>query len=219
MKRFLSFITASAIALIALGVFAHTFQAAAITYSSPEDVTAASSPVPPGIPNPRTAPESATDRGYVDPAPVIPASYPSRLFIPALKIDANVQDVGITARGSIGSPNNFTDVGWYDLGVTPGNPGTALIDGHVDNGLALAGVFKHLSDISDGDHVYITTHGGTKLDFLVTSVSIYDYQSVPLAQMMASSSGSQLILITCDGAWVGDQKTYDKRLVVTAELQ
>jgi sortase (surface protein transpeptidase) len=176
---------------------------------------ASASPVQP---DPTTKPSAPTDAGYTKPVPIIPPEYPVRFSIPALNIDAKVQDVGITASGAIGSPSNFTDVGWYEVGAVPGNPGVALIDGHVDNGLALAGVFKHLSDIAVGDHVYVTNHAGKKLDFVVTSVDAYDYQHVPLNTILDSTT-TGLALITCDGTWVGDRRTYDERLVVTAELQ
>src|ERR1039457_7041885 len=77
----------------------------------------------------------------------IPLSTPVRLVISALHIDAKVQDVGITKNGNMATPNNFTDVGWYKYGALPGEMGSAVIAGHVDDGLALPGVFKHLGDL------------------------------------------------------------------------
>src|SRR5581483_2097891 len=64
---------------------------------------------------------------------------PSRLVIPALSIDANVQYVGVTATGNMATPHGFADVGWYKLGTIPGNQGSAVIAGHVDNGLGMPG--------------------------------------------------------------------------------
>src|SRR5262249_51609088 len=88
------------------------------------------------------------------------SSDPARLIIPSLSIDANVQYVGVKKDGSMGTPDNFTDVAWYRYGTIPGQLGSAVIDGHVDNGLALAGVFKHLQDIKVGDDVYVGTKDG-----------------------------------------------------------
>ena len=191
-----------------MAVFAHTFTAAAV--GDP-----LSTGIYPGI----NEPSPATDSGYVKKVAVTPTSFPVRLSVPSLKINAAVQDVGITAKGAIGSPSNFTDVGWYEYGATPGKTGGAIIDGHVDNGLALAGVFKHLADIQVGAHIYIYTKGGSRLDFVVTGVTAYDYQSVPVMSILNPGSGVVgLSLITCDGNWVGDQKTYDQRLVVSAVL-
>src|SRR4051812_42948486 len=81
-------------------------------------------------------------------------SIPVQFSIPALTINAHVQQVGITAAGNMGVPSNFSDVGWYKNGVVPGHAGSAVIDGHVDNGLGLPGVFKHLGEIQKGDSIY-----------------------------------------------------------------
>lgn len=148
-----------------------------------------------------------------------PPGYPERLAIPALSIDAAVQDVGITAKGNMGVPDNFVDVGWYTYGAIPGQPGTAVIDGHVDNGLSLAGVFKHLDSIQTGDDIYVTNYAGQKLHFVVSDIEYYGYEDAPTNQIFNNdSNGAQLELITCSGTWVPDQKTYDERLVVTATL-
>ena len=189
---------------------------AAVTSESitPESLAASQTP----LATPALTAASPTDPGFLKKIVVIPPTYPLRFSIPSLGINAKVQYVGITAKGTIGSPSNFTDVGWYENSATPGLSGSALIDGHVDNGLGLPGVFKHLSNINVGDHVYITTEEGTNLDFLVSSVNSYNYQQVPLTDIMRSTD-SRLVLITCEGNWVGDQRTYDKRLVIVATLQ
>lgn len=145
-------------------------------------------------------------------------SPPVRLSIPRLTIDANVQKVGVTKAGAMGVPNNFTDVAWYKYGTTPGQVGSAVIDGHVDNGLSLAGVFKHLSDIKAGDDIYVETASSTKLHFVVQDVELYPYKEVPLEKVFNQNDAARLNLITCDGAWVAGEKTYDHRLVVYATL-
>ena len=139
------------------------------------------------------------------------------LSIPALSINAKVQEVGITTKGNIGTPNNFTDVGWYKYGPLPGNNGTAVIDGHVDNGLALPGVFKHLGNIKLGNDVYIITKEGKQLHFIVTDIATYDYNA-PTDQIFKQSDTPTLLLITCAGTWVNEIGTHNKRLVVTTTL-
>ena len=146
-------------------------------------------------------------------------SYPARLSIPAIGIDAAIQKVGLTAKGAIASPTNFTDAGWYKFSTLPGKQGSAILDGHVDNGLGLSGIFKHLSDVQKGEDIYVTTGNGTKLDFVVTSVDSYDYQHVPLETIMQLDDSARISLITCEGSWVSDQRTYNERLVVSAVLR
>jgi LPXTG-site transpeptidase (sortase) family protein len=146
------------------------------------------------------------------------ARYPSRLLVPAINIDAHVQKTGITVAGNMGTPTNFTDVAWYEYGVIPGDSGDAVIDGHVDNGLALAGVFKHLNSIKVGDDVYVINVAGDELHFVVSAIDSYDYKNVPVDQIFNGKGAKNLILITCGGTWVPGERTYDQRIVVTATL-
>lgn len=142
--------------------------------------------------------------------------YPARLSIPSLHVDALVQHVGVTTKGTMGVPNNFTDVAWYKLGTVPGFPGSAVIDGHVDNGLSLAGVFKHLDQVVAGDDIFVTAENGQVRHFIVTQTAVYPYESVPTDQLFNRADGTYLNLITCTGGWLASGKTYDHRLVVYA---
>lgn len=149
---------------------------------------------------------------------VAPGDAPARLAIPALGIDANVQQAGLTKAGAMGTPSNFTDVAWYKYGPAPGQAGSAVIDGHVDNGLSLAGVFKHLGDIKPGDDVYVTTESGQRLHFKVSDIEIYPYQDAPTDLIFNRDDAVRLNLITCDGTWVKGGHTYNERLVVYTTL-
>lgn len=146
-----------------------------------------------------------------------PASYPVRLLIPKLNIDANVQNVGVTKAGNMATPNNFTDVGWYKYGPLPGEMGSSVLAGHVNNGLALPGVFADLEKIGVGDDVYVTTQGGTKLHFVVSKIETFDYNAKD-TNVFTENDGKLLKLITCTGTWVSQIKTHNKRLVVTTVL-
>ncbi|HEV7121385.1 MAG TPA: class F sortase [Candidatus Paceibacterota bacterium] len=145
-------------------------------------------------------------------------SAPTRLSIPSIGVDANVQQVGLTSAGDMGVPSNFTDVAWYKYGPLPGTPGSAVIDGHVDNGLSLPGVFKHLDQIRAGDSIYVMTQSGQQLHFVVQSTQRYPYDAVPKEQLFAKSDTPRLNLITCSGTWMPNSKTYDTRLVVYTTL-
>ena len=149
---------------------------------------------------------------------VMPADYPVHLAIPSLKINAAMQYLGVNSKGALGVPNNFTDVGWYAAGTIPGDRGSAVIDGHVDNGLALAGVFKHLATIAIGDEILVTDHDGTIIHFAVTSIQSFDYKDAPVNMIFNEHEGSFLKLITCGGTWIPGDRTYDQRVVVTAVL-
>src|SRR3989338_6782430 len=149
---------------------------------------------------------------------VSPDAAPVRLTIPAFTLDANIQHVGVNAKGNMGVPDNFTDVAWYKGGPAPGLRGSAVIDGHVDNGLGLAGVFKHLSELKVGDDVYVERRDGDRVHFKVVSIESYNYKEVPLERVFNRKDGTYLNLITCEGNWVKGEKTYDKRLIVYTKL-
>lgn len=144
-------------------------------------------------------------------------SVPSRLRIPLLGIDARVQLVGRTIAGAMATPNNFTDVGWYTGGPRPGEQGSAVITGHLDNALSLDGVFKRLGDLRIGDEVYVDTATGEHVLFRVIKIALYPYQKVPLNEVFSQTDGTYLNLITCAGTWLPKQRSYDHRLVVYTE--
>ncbi len=143
--------------------------------------------------------------------------HPTRFYIPTLKIDATVKEVGITKNGNIASPRNFSDVGWYKYGILPGEIGTSIIDGHVDNGLALPGVFSDLKNIKIGDNVYVETEENKVLNFVVEKIEVFDYNA-GTESIITEGKDFRLVLITCTGNWMPNLRTHDQRLVVTTVL-
>lgn len=144
-------------------------------------------------------------------------TYPKELLIPSINLNAKVQYVGITKKGNMATPNNFSDVGWFKYGVLPGKTGSAIIAGHVDNGIAMPAVFKKLDNLNYGDNIYIETIGGELIHFVVRDMQTYDFNA-PTEEIFNQNDGKFLKLITCAGVWVDSYKTHNKRLVITAEL-
>lgn len=204
-------IIAGAITASALAVFVYVLVHA--TLYAPES----ESPLPASSWQSSVRPDSGFYQGNGSGPPATLASRrPSRLIIPALDIDANIQEVGITYGGNIGVPNNFTDVAWYKYGPVPGAPGTAIINGHLDNGLALPGIFKHLDSIGSGDEIDIADESGKLAKFTVETTDSYFYKKMPMTDIFTTAGKPRLALITCTGTWVSSDRTYDHRLVVIA---
>jgi len=145
-----------------------------------------------------------------------PASYPKQLRIPAINVSAKIQYVGITENGKMATPSNFTDVGWFRDGVVPGSKGSAVIDGHVDNGLAFPAVFVNLGNLNIGDDIYIDTIGGSTVHFKIINMEDYAANS-GTEGIFNQTDNNYLKLITCAGVWSILHRTHDQRLVVTAE--
>jgi LPXTG-site transpeptidase (sortase) family protein len=154
--------------------------------------------------------------------PVVSASstsaafIPARLKVPSLGIDAKVEEVGKKADQSMGTPADFMDVGWWSEGSKPGEAGNAVFDGHVNNALTKAGVFEHLAQVHKGDYITVSDSEGRTLVYEVSEVTLYDTDQAPLQKIFAKTGPSQLVLITCDGEWVQDEHSFNKRLVVVA---
>ena len=144
----------------------------------------------------------------------IPTSPPVRLFLPTLNIHPPVEALGLDRWGALDTPENIWDVGWYNAGPVPGAPGDAVIDGHAGYpGQPL--IFGRLSKIHLGDAILVLLADGSKQIFNVVSVQSMPLSSTPPG-MFEPYGPPRLTLITCDGVFNSDQKTYSNRLFVEA---
>lgn len=141
---------------------------------------------------------------------------PVRLMIPAINVNAAIQNLGVTTKGDMEVPSNATDAGWFKLGPRPGERGSAVIAGHFDGENGEAGVFTNLNKLKKGDKLYIKNDKGISITFVVRESRIYNpgYAN----DVFSGSSSAYLNLITCDGVWDGAKKSYSKRLVVFADI-
>ena len=143
---------------------------------------------------------------------------PTRIKIPSIGVDANIENVGKKEDGSMETPKSFQNVGWYTLGPKPGAAGNAVMAGHVNNALTTAGVFQHLSDVRVGDYITVSDTSGKTLIYVATQTAQYNLETAPTADIFTQTGSSQLVLITCDGVWDAEAHSYSKRLVVYAKL-
>ena len=146
-------------------------------------------------------------------APVNPTS----LVIPALGVDAGVQYVGLADDGSMGVPDNFSDVAWYDLGVVPGQPGYAIFTGHVSS-TAAPGPFYNIDNLGPGNTVHVIGDDGSEMIFTVNEVDTYSADDTPMDRMFAPSDQPGVVLITCGGDWDPVAHLFSNRIVVFATL-
>jgi len=151
---------------------------------------------------------NATVPGAVDP------SHPVRVVVSSIGVNAPVEGLGTTPEGLIAVPKAYGVVGWYNKGAVPGKPGPAVLVGHYAGGNGA--VFDKLKDLKNGDLITTTNGRGQSFTYKVTAMNEYNKDQVPMAQIFKSSTESRLEIITCAGKW--QSKTYNNRLVVTAEL-
>ena len=145
---------------------------------------------------------------------------PSRLIIPAIGLNANIQTVGLWWRvpTDIGIPTNFTDVAWYNGSPLPGAPGSSVIDGHLDGANVKEAVFYNLDKLQPGDRVEVVDTNGKTLQFTVVATKLYAYNASTTEIFASDDSAARLNLITCAGDWIKSQGLYNQRVVVFTEL-
>jgi sortase (surface protein transpeptidase) len=97
-------------------------------------------------------------------------------------------------------PVGFTTAGWWSGGPFPGDAGPAVVVGHVSSRRG-PGVFYRLHDLRVGDAITVTRPAGGAAVFSVTSLEEVSKRAFPTAQVYGPVAGSQLRLITCDGAF------------------
>lgn len=138
--------------------------------------------------------------------------FPVRLKIPAINVNAGIQQVGVTQTGEMDVPSNTVDAGWFKMGSRPGEKGSAVISGHFNGSSGEAGVFFNLYKLKAGDKLYIEDSNGKSIGFVVQESRTYDPGFAD--EVFSLSDSAHLNLVTCDGVWDGVKKSYSKRLVV-----
>lgn len=143
---------------------------------------------------------------------------PARLRIPSLGIDARIVPVGLTPAGAMDVPTRSDEAGWFSPGALPGQPGNAVLAGHLDTLADTRGIFWDLHRLQQGDDIEVRDASDHALHFRVRASNVYPVDAVPLRQVFGTASGSHLQLITCEGTWQTSLHRYDERLVVSADL-
>jgi len=142
---------------------------------------------------------------------------PKLLEIPKIGVSANVQSVGLNSKREMDVPSNDWDVAWYNLGPKPGNIGSAVIAGHLDNKFGKPAVFWNLDELKTGDDVYVIDGNNNKKHFQVVSFERYETGTAPLEKIFGASDEAYLNLITCGGVWDKTKNNYSERFVVFTE--
>lgn len=148
---------------------------------------------------------SAHDASSVDFGPVLSASDPVGLDIPAIGVHSNsLVGLGLAKDGSIEVPTDFGQPGWYTPGPTPGQFGPAVIAGHVDSKAGPA-VFYRLGELKPGEKVTVTRKDGSVATFAIDKVARYAKADFPTSSVYGTTSRAEIRLVTCGGAF--DQAT------------
>jgi LPXTG-site transpeptidase (sortase) family protein len=141
---------------------------------------------------------------------------PSRLRIPAIGLATPpLEKLGRQQDKSIALPTEPRLAGWFAGGPRPGQPGPAVVIGHVDWDHSPA-VFFRLREMKPGQAVYVDRADGTTQEFRVTQVRQVAKDDFPTADVYAPDLESSLRLITCGGRFDYDTHNYLDNVIVFA---
>jgi hypothetical protein len=165
-----------------------------------------SAPPAPGVPVRDAAPPPVPD--------VVP---PVRLEVPALGVDAPLEQAGVRPDGQMELPDDVGRAGWYRFGPAPGAPGSAVLAGHVDDAEQGLGALAPLREAEPGQEVLVTDAAGTTTRWRVVSRELLDKQALPVDLLFGREGPPRLTLVTCGGPFLPDVGGYRDNVVVVAE--
>lgn len=159
----------------------------------------------------------STTTKQVAPAQFALRSTPVQIRVPAIALDVSLTTLGLNANGTVEVPTNIQQPGWYRLGPSPGQDGSAVILGHVDSYQGPAVFFK-LRSLVAGDLIDVSLADGVAAQFKVTSVAMYAKRAFPDQQVYAAHGYGALQLVTCGGTFDVQTGHYLSNIVVYSSL-
>jgi LPXTG-site transpeptidase (sortase) family protein len=183
----------------------------------PSAETAAGLPTPTPTLIPPKPTVTPTPRPIV-PTPT-PAAVPQAIEIAKINVNAPIKGIGTTSTGEMGAPDGPFDVGWFTGSPKPGDPGNAILTGHLDwaGPPPRTAVFWDLKKLVPGDDIVVRTERGT-LNFKVESSTLYERSSAPVEQILGWAMGRIITIVTCEGTFIPEGRDYTHRRVVRARL-
>lgn len=166
---------------------------------------------------PQLPPPAAVGGASVPAVPQVARSQPTAIGIPAIGLLVSLSELGLNPDGTVEVPTDVAQPGWFHLGPSPGQAGSAVILGHVDSYLG-PGVFFKLPQLIAGDKVDVSLADGVTAHFVVDTVVMYAKAQFPTSLVYAPHGYSALQLVTCGGTFDPETGHYLSNVVVYTSL-
>lgn len=166
-------------------------------------------------------PKSSGPAGPTVEGPVLPASIPVAITIPAIGVHSVLRPLGLNPDGTLQVPQPgpfYNQAAWYKGSPTPGEPGPSIIEGHIDSAAEGPSVFFRLGALKPGDQVEVTLADQTVAVFTVTGIRQYPKNAFPTATVYGNTNFAALRLLTCGGTFNPATHSYEANTVVYAAL-
>ncbi|HUV71822.1 MAG TPA: class F sortase [Clostridia bacterium] len=145
-------------------------------------------------------------------------SWPQKLVIPKINVEAEVVPVGINSQGEMEMPQNPWLVAWYQNEIQLGKKGSLVLAGHLDSKTGPA-VFYQLVNLEIGDEIEVFDQSQKKFVYLVIEKETFAENKFPLEKVFAANDKKRLNLITCRGVFDKTSQRYNQRVVVFTEFK
>ncbi len=165
-------------------------------------------------------PGGATGAAPKTRGPVLAASAPLELSIPAIGVKSGLLRLGLNPDRTVQVPPLGADsqAGWYRNSPTPGALGPAVILGHIDSARYGPGVFFKLGALRKGDTVSVRRADHTVAVFRIDAVAEYAKNHFPTFTVYGNTDHAALRLITCGGKFDFSTHNYEDNIVAFASL-
>jgi Sortase domain len=143
---------------------------------------------------------------------------PVRVEIPRIGVASVLDRLGRAADGTVQTPplRRAGVAGWYALGPRPGDPGSAVILGHVDSTSGPA-VFYRLRELRRGDQITVARADGSTVRFVVQRTEQTLKRRFPTDDVYYPTLTPGLRLVTCGGEFDGHH--YRSNIIVYAAIR
>ena len=175
---------------------------------------------------------SATPSPTVEPKPIKPkpvntdslallslqSTAPVTISMPDLAIEMPIEPHGLDVEGQMSLPETPFSGAWYQYGSAPDSiQGSTVVAAHVDSRVYGVGPFSRLREAQAGMAITVTDQAGVLHTYSVTSVERISKAEVDLTKVFTAVGDPHLVLITCGGEFVQEDRNYLDNYIVTAE--
>lgn len=143
---------------------------------------------------------------------------PLRIDIPAIGVSAPVDPAGLNGDGTLQVPADFARTSYYTGRPVPGDPGPAIVVGHVDSRRGPA-VFYRLRELQPGAEVTVHRTDGSSAVFVVERTKQVSKNAFPTDEVYGTTSGPTLRLVTCGGSFDRRSGHYRDNFVVFLQIR
>jgi sortase (surface protein transpeptidase) len=142
---------------------------------------------------------------------------PVRVEIPKIGVASALDRLGRAPDGTVQEPTRWAVAGWYAPGTRPGDPGSAVILGHVDSKGGPA-VFFRLRQLRRGDEIKVARADGSSVRFVVQRIEQYPKDRFPTDEVYYPTLIPALRLVTCGGEFDATVGRYRSNVIVFATM-